>query len=339
MAAPRPVIKIPEYKLTVAGQDITADIRESPDTDLLRITIEDNLEEADSVTLEFSDPLHFWKGGWYPTKSDTITIAIGYRNVDESWLPETEYQIDEIELSSWDRVVIRANSIPVVESLRTLRTEAFEDVTLKAIVQKVADRNKLTVEGEIKDITFERVSQSRESDLNLLLRLCQDYGHTFKILDTKTIVFYERNILDAADSVFELSSFEFGSSNIRLVDTLQSIYNKAEIAYSNSNKGDDLKHIETIESIESGELLYLDNRAENLGQAIAIAREQLRRANSERVTGTLDLEGHGRYNAGVNFTLTDCYKWDGKWHINNVRHQINKSSGWVTNLNIRRISE
>lgn len=336
---PRPIIKRFDYRLTVAGVDITADIRNTPDTDLLSISIQDNLEKSDSLTLDFSDAKGVWKNSWYPTKGNPVTIAIGYTDLSESWLPEIEYQIDEIELSSWDKITIRATATPIVESLRTLRTEAYENVTLKGIVDKVAARNKLTVEGEIKAISFERISQSRESDLNLLLRLSQEYGHIFKVHSSGKIVFYNRSILESADSVFKLSALEVDPTRIRLTDSLQGVYNRAEIKYDSGKRGKPLTHLETDKSIGSGELLYLDNRAENLSQAIAIAQEGLRLANSTRVTGDITLEGNALYNAGSNFDLSDCGKFSGKWHINEVKHDVSKSQGWMSRLSIRKIND
>lgn len=335
---PRPIVKQCDYRLAIAGVDITADIRKTPETDLLSISIQDNLEKSDSLTLDFSDAKGVWKNIWYPTKGDPITVSIGYKNLPESWLPETEYQIDEIELSSWDKISIQATATPIIQTLRTLRTEAYENVSLKGIVDAVAARNSLTVEGEIKSIAFERVSQSRESDLNLLLRLSQEYGHIFKVYSSAKIVFYDRSILDSADSVFELSALEINPARIRLIDSLQGIYNRAEIKYDSGKQGKALTHLETDESIESGELLYLDNRAENLSQAIAIAQEGLRRANSTRVTGDISLEGDARYNAGVNFDLIDCGQFSGKWHIIAVKHNVSKSQGWVSRINIRKIN-
>jgi uncharacterized protein len=334
----RPVVKRFDYKLTIAGVDITSDIRNTPETDLLRILIQDNLEKSDSLTLDFSDAKNVWKDSWYPTKGNSVTISIGFTDLSESWLPESEYQIDEIELFSWDKVSIRATATPVIQSLRTLRTEAYENIPLKGVVEKVAARNGLTVEGEIKPISFERISQSRESDLNLLLRLSQEYGHIFKVYSSGKIIFYARSTLETAGSVFELSALEIDPNRIRLIDSLQGIYNRAEIKYDSGKQGKPLTHLETDETIESGELLYLDNRAENLSQAIAIAQEGLRLANSTRVTGDISLEGDARYNAGANFDLIDCGKFSGKWHINDVKHDINKSQGWVSRLSIRKIS-
>ena len=336
---PRPIIKRFDYKLTIAGVDITADIRNTISTDLLSISIQDNLEKSDSLTLDFSDAKGVWKNAWYPTKGDPVTISIGYMDLPESWLPETEYQIDEIELTSWDKITIRATATPIIQSLRTLRTEAYENISLRGIVEKVAARNELTVEGEIKTISFERISQSRESDLNLLLRLSQEYGHIFKVHSSGKIVFYDRSTLDSADSIFELSALEVDPTRIRLIDSLQGIYNRAEIKYDSGKSGKPLTHLESDESIESGELLYLDNRAENLSQAIAIAQEGLRLANSTRVTGDISLEGDARYNAGVNFDLVNCGKFSGKWHIVDVRHDITKSQGWISRLSIRKIND
>lgn len=335
---PRPIIKQFDYRLAIAGVDITADIRQTSETDLLSISIQDNLEKSDSLSLDFSDAKGVWKNAWYPTKGDAISISIGYKDLPESWLPEVQYQIDEIELASWDRANIKATATPIIQELRSLRTEAYENVSLKGIVEKVAARNSLTVEGEIKSITFERVSQSRESDLNLLLRLSQEFGHIFKVYSSGKIVFYDRSILDSAASLFKLSALEIDPTRIRLIDSLQGIYNRAEIKYDSGKRGKPLTHLETDESVESGELLYLDNRAENLGQAIAIAQEGLRLANSTRVTGNLSLEGDARYNAGVNFDLTDCGRFSGKWHIIDVRHDVSKSQGWMSRLNIRKLT-
>jgi hypothetical protein len=66
-----------------------------------------------------------------------------------------------------------------------------------------------------------------------------------------------------------------------------------------------------------------------------IAQEGLRLANSTRVTGDISLEGDARHNAGSNI---DCGKFSGKWHVNDVKHEINKSQDWVSWLSIRKIN-
>jgi hypothetical protein len=74
--------------------------------------------------------------------------------------------------------------VPITGSLRTSKSTAHENTTLKDIVSKVASDNGLTVQGTIADLSFVRITQNKENDLAFLKRIADRFGYYFSIRGT-----------------------------------------------------------------------------------------------------------------------------------------------------------
>ena len=336
-------IKSPRVVVKYEGKDITADVS----ANLISLTYTDAEEgESDEVEMTLDDADGLWRDAWYPSKGDKLQVEIGYA---QNLVPCGTFTIDRIELAGApDRITISALAAGVKSKTRTRKSTAHEKQTLKQIAEKVASANGMTVEGEIANITFERITQNRETDLTFLRRLAEEYGYLFSVRDKK-IIFTSIYKIEGANDVKTIDRTELDSYSIK--DATVQTYKSARVSYRDSktnkivsssvNAGDGLDGGGTVgggNELTAEDTLELHDKAENEQQARAKAQAALHRANSGGQEGTFDLYGEPLLVAGSNFTLTGMGKLSGKWHITKSRHSISRTS-YVTSLEAKRLKD
>ena len=145
----------PVYTVQYLGEDITTEI--SPF--LSSITFTDMIEgESDSLSLMLENRDRRWLNEWLPDEGDAISISLGYEN--EALLGPVTFEIDTVRFRvPPDTVEIKGLATPRSKALREKKARAFENTTLKAIAQAIADEYGFELVGEIPGISFERVTQ------------------------------------------------------------------------------------------------------------------------------------------------------------------------------------
>lgn len=325
-------VRQPNFIVTYAGKNITSDVSSS----LISITYTDHAEgESDEIEIVVEDSEGLWRSSWYPTKGEKIVLEIGYDNM---LMPCGTFEVDEIELSGPpDTICIRALAAPIKGKLRTKNSSAHEKKTLKEIANTIAGKNGLTVTGEIEDVRFDRVTQNRETDLGFLKRISYEFGHVFSVRD-KQLIFTTIYKLEDAGPVSTIDRSDLASYSIR--DKTASSFKKSEVKYSNPA---DKKVVEAekdeddSKDITKGDTLFMTTKAENKQQAEKKAKAALHRANSKQQGGSLTLEGSPLLVAGNNFELIGMGQLSGKFHIVRSRHRIDRSSGYTTDLEVKRV--
>ena len=130
----------PKYLIKYNATDITADISTMVEAVVFTDNLEGKTDELD-IILDNSDGR--WTRDWYPAKGDKIEISIGY---DDNLLNCGTFSVDELNVSySPDTLAIKARAAGGNSPLRTKKTKASENVTIKQIAQQVADANGLTI--------------------------------------------------------------------------------------------------------------------------------------------------------------------------------------------------
>lgn len=343
-------IKKPQFKVLYSSKDITKDISKS----LISLTYNDAEEgESDEISFELEDTDGLWRDAWYPVKGDMMELSIGYDGV---LMNCGKFVIDEIALQGApDTVTIRGLAAATNSPLRTKRSTAHEKQTLKQIAEKLAQKNGLTVQGEIANIQIERVTQNRESDLAFLARIAKEYGYLFSVRD-KSLIFTSIYGIEGGQPVLDIDRTDL--IRYRVTDKSIKTFKAATVKYrdpkSNAvvtatvNAGDKLSIITTtaIDIVTGGanittssDVLELDLKAENKQQATTKAQAALHRANTEGQEGNFALYGEPLFVAGNNFMLTGMGKLSGKWHISKSSHTISRSGGYVTTLEAKRIKD
>jgi uncharacterized protein len=333
-------IRKPVFKIVYDGKDITADVTDH----VLSINYTDNDEkEADEIEISFEDVDALWRNSWYPEKGSTLKVAIGYD--DGITVDCGTFDIDEITLSGPPDVVsIRGIAAGFKKSMRTKKSKAFENQTLRQIAQAIARENSLTLVGTIADIKFTRVTQDREKDLSFLARIASEYGYLFSVRSNQ-LIFTSQVEIEGGQPVLNIDRAELRSYSIK--DKTSETYKDAQVKYHNPGDGkvkeakvDTVSNADgvTYKQIASEDTLEVRTKAETPAQADAKAAAALHRKNSRQREGTLAMEGNPLLVAGNNFMLTGLGELAGKYYIKKSSHTITKGSGYDTSIEIKQIN-
>lgn len=320
----------PIARILYNGTDITKDVSNA----LIQLSYVDNVEgKSDELRLVLDDPFLLWRNEWYPQKGDQLRAIFGYQNLEVN---AGAFEIDEIEISGAPaKIEIRAIAAGTARPLRTKTSFAHEDKTLREIAQTVAEKNGLTVFGNIAPIRIGRATQNRETDLHFLNRLAREYGYFFSVRDTQ-LTFTSLFEADEREAVKSIDVTEI--SGFSLTDKLVGTYAKAEAAYHNVESKETVKTTATDETQAdtASDTLQIRDKAENRTQADQKAKTALYRANTEGQTGRISLEGNPVLLAGNTVNLTGLGQLTGKYRIESSAHDLTPD-GYTTSLSVRRI--
>lgn len=328
----------PEFTIAYEGKDITADIAPY----LLSLTYTDFLGgQSDELEVEFEDTVGRWLRGWYPEQGDGLTLALGDQFTGLVALGR--FEIAEIEYSRPPSAIsLKALSTGITKANRTLRPKAYEKTTLAKIVRTVAGRLKLSVDGHVRDIAIERVTQYQERDVEFLTRLAKEYGHTFKIVD-KTLVFTDNVKLAEQEPVAVLDPADIISLRIRDLikgvpqEAVVSGYDaKAKKAVKSRRKSRPLRP-KAKKSATSDTLVIIPNRGESQAQADARADAALADAQEEQCAGSITLFGNAKLVAGQVVELKNHGKLSGRYLVKQARHEYTRTGGYTTELEIKMV--
>ncbi len=325
-------MRIPEAKwsLIYAGADITAEV--APEAVSIAYADFDH-GKSDEVELKLNDRAHLWKGSWRPAKGDAMALEIGWAG--GALLPCGKFEVDEI---SWegppDVVSIRGLAAPISAELRTERTRAFENKTLRQIAGQIASEHGLTLEGEIEGGPMERVTQYVERDLEFLRRLAGEYDHVFSVRE-KMLYFSKAGDLERQAPAASISRGEMGRFSFQ--DSSHRVYKACTLSYHDPETSRLIKVTVAAEGVTTGDVLEVKARVESEAQARIRAAAELKRANARALTGRISLRGDPRLMAGVAIEIPDLGALSGRYFIEASRHRIERRSGYVTEVELRRV--
>jgi phage protein D len=326
----RPVAH-PVFKVKMNGTDVTAILTPF----LLSVSYTDFLEgEADTLDIRLEDSDGRFRGEWFPAKGQTLELEFGYEG--QPLRKPDVFEIDEIEGEGPpDVVVIRAISSGVNGLHRTMKSKAYENTTLAAIAQQVARRLKLTLVGKIEPIKINRVTQIYENDLTFMDRLAGEYGYSFSRKGTK-MVFFKRAELRQCKPILVIDRTDLTRYHIR--DKIMDIAKTGTAAYHDP-KTKRLKHYKVQDTTRatSDYEVKVNVRAESEAQAKTKAKAALEKANEDATQLEITVFGNPKLVAGINFDLTGMGRFGGTYHVVRSRHDIERSGGYRTEVEAKRI--
>jgi len=318
----------PKFKIEYENLNITAKI--SPYVLSVEYTDFEH-GQSDEIQIQLEDSNKLWQGSWYPSKGDTLSLQIGYEG--SKLLNCGSFEIDEIEYTSPpDVITLKALSTNIKKALRQVNSVAYENKTLKQIAQEIATRHNLKLVGNIKEIKVKRITQNKEKDLTFLKNLAEQYGYIFKISDNR-LVFYETEKLKSAASAIILTKQDLTTINLR--EKAHEKYKACSITYHNPESKAVISTIIRANGIVNGDVLKLNSRCETKEQAIIQAKVALAAKNTSKIEGDLSLLGTPYLVAGLNIELKGIGNFSGKYHLGQVKHSIDRTSGYTTNLEVK----
>lgn len=296
--------------------------------------------KADDLQITLEDSDQRWKSDWYPSKGAKITASI-ISEVDgkRAALDCGVFEIDEIEPSGFPELfTIKAASAAVSKSIRAeKKTVAWESITLREIVGKLAATHGMGAYYEAPVVAFSRIDQRDESDLSFLSRLCTQNGLSLKVSGEKLIVFDGKDF-EAKGASFTVSRLDRSLESYRFTDKAHDIYRACEVSYQDpASKADKTYRFTPDNTPAVGEVLKINRRVESLAAAQRVAQAELRKKNKGEVKGSLTMVGHPGMVAGLNLNATGFGTYDGKYFIEEASHRYDRSSsGYVVALTIHR---
>jgi phage protein D len=329
-------VSSPALMVIYEGRDITANVTPA----LIELEYSDYMEgESDHVSLELEDAERRWQSAWYPQFGDTVNVQLGY--ADAPLLPCGNFEVDEVELGGPpDTIRIKALAAGIKRSVRTRNGRAYEDATLGDIAKTIAQRNKLTLAGQIEPIKIARVTQVYETDLTFLKRVAEAYGYSFSVRG-KTLCFFKRSELKAAEPALvirrqDVESFRFRDKVCGVVTACTAAYHNPQ---TKALQKATVKDPDARGNAHSADELKLNAKAENDSQARLQAAAALDRANEDQTGGSLSLPGEVRLMSGRNVQLEGFGAMDGKYTITRAQHRISRASGYGTDIEVKRVRD
>ncbi|MCP3921909.1 MAG: hypothetical protein GY714_04910 [Desulfobacterales bacterium] len=324
-----------EIKLTYSYKEKKKDISKDITKYLMSFTYMDFASgRKDDLNIKLEDRYGLWKGDWLPSKSAELEAEIGFEG---KVLKCGKFTFDDISFSGPpDVVTLKAiTSVGSSTAEGTIKSKTRENITLEAILKEIAENNKLQYFYNCdKKIELKEASQTKETDLAYLKRLCDDKGLNIKISKQKIIIFSASQ----ADKEEAKYTLEKGKSNIisySFNTKLHGIYKSCEVKYQEPKTKNKIEYTFAPSSApETGKVNTINQRVESLADAEDLAKSKLRLANQDEITGNLSLVGDPLLIAGVCIELKGFKTFDGKYYVKEVTHTI--GSGYTTNLSIRK---
>ena len=322
------VIK-PAYQVLYNSKDITVDISDS----LSSLSYTDKIKAAsDEISISIQDLARKWMLDWFPAKGDKIKLLLGYPG---EMLNCGTFQVDELSFTGPpDVVTIRAMAAPIGKDIRTKKSSAHENKTLKEIAEKIATDHGLKLVGTINDkFTINRKTQYRETDLNFLRRTAFDFGYIFSVRNDQ-LIFSSLPDLEATTSALEIHRNEITPYSFK--DSATGNYKKVTVSYNDPVTNNIISATATSAIEGKKDTFKIFAKVDNVGQAKKMA-ESILLLSSRTQTGRCTIKGNPKLVAGININLIGFGRLSGKVQIEESTHIIDSSGGYKTSFSFKKI--
>ena len=190
-----------------------------------------------------------WLNEWYPDENAKLLVGIVQtENGKNRFLDQGSFYVDEPTFNN-QRLSLKCLALPLDQTIREqVNSVAWEKITLKELISKIATKHELNYELHCDDIFFDRLDQDRETDLGFLNRVLSETALRLKVTDDKIVVFNDDALIDNDNiDVFSIKDPRIRSFTLKKKN--QGIYDKVEVSYYDADKK---KHI--VETITKEEL-------------------------------------------------------------------------------------
>ena len=314
----------PYFNIVYNGEKVPADLGEAS----LGVAFHFYLSgQANDIDLTFEDGKLQFANGLYPKKGDTVELDIGYSDKDFFYCGA--FYVDNVSFNLAGRkVTLQGTSTEITKDFYETQYKEYSG-SLKSIVQKVADRNKLTLKGDIQDLNLGRKSQSN-SDLEFLNELADLYGYMVKI--EKNILYFQPwEKLRDEKAVFTVEAKDLLEGSY-LNDSGRT-YQYCEATYF--RKGTTIKQKVEDTYNKNGLVLRIETRSETTAQSKAEAMAALTKANLDAISGIFVFEGNTEIYAGSVIELKNAGHLSGRYAVKSGTHEISDGeSAFLTSVEV-----
>ena len=327
------------------GTDITNDIKPY----LTSIVYTDDADDlADDLKIQIQDRDKVWLQKWLKEGGEAAAggkLSISAVIRPENWKKKGTLKTGAFELDSVDAsgppatVTINSTSLAFSNDLRqTKKSKAWKNYNLSGIASEIAGNGGLSCQYEAStNPSYDRVEQTRQSDIEFLRKLCQDAGISIKVTDGK-LVLYDQAEYEAKAPVLTI---EEGAKGGYIKYKLHSgsadtQYAKCRVRYLDPNTGKCIEGTAEDGGISGDQCLEIKAKVGSVGEAQTLAKKCLRLHNKLAKTATFTLPGDVGLVAGVTVQLKGFGGWDGKYIVTRAVHTVG-GGGYTTQITIRKV--
>lgn len=284
-----------------------------------------------------------------PASSGTLQIRASI--VRDNWTGDGkkeklfcgEFELDSLSASGPPATItIKASSLPYSSQIRqTKKSKAWESYKLSGIARDMAAANGMACLYESSnDPFYERIEQTKKTDISFLSKLCHDAGISLKVTD-KTLVLFDQTVYEAKPPVATIKRGAGGYQKYKL-ETSESDtqYSSCRVSYTPPGG----KLIEAIAYVEdydaeakNNQRLEVSAKVSSIAEAKALAEKQLRLRNKYAKTVSFTLPGNPLLVAGITVALSGWGLWDGKYIIKQAVHAVGGSDGYTVQIKARSV--
>lgn len=201
----------PDFMLKLNDRDITQNFSHR----LISLTMTDKRGlEADQLDIQLDDSDGLLD---LPARGATLSLWLGWEGTPLE--PKGNFTIDTIEFrGAPDTLTIRGCSADFRGKLNVRREQSWHDTTIGAIVNTIAQRNRLTagVAADLSSIAISHIDQSQETDAAFLTRLAERNGAFVSIKAGKVIFMKAGQAVTAGGTSIPLMVIERGDGDKHL---------------------------------------------------------------------------------------------------------------------------
>ena len=164
---PEIAVPWPLWRIEANSFDVTAAVQGA----FKSMTLTDNLQGADTLSLALCDNLQ----GWIPTRGQKLTVYAGYDTTHKLGT----FIIDEAEEDCvTGEITVAAKSAELANPLATAKKKrTWKLTTLRLMAGQLAYEHKLALRYDAKAaVLLDHEAQKDESDLSFLARVCKAHG-------------------------------------------------------------------------------------------------------------------------------------------------------------------
>lgn len=272
-----------------------------------------------------------------PTKGATISAVLKVndwtKSGDNRKLDCGTFILDDFSFSGPPTTgTISGVSVPAASAFKeTKHTKTWESVTISEIAQSIATAAGISV---VFDVTYSfkisAIEQSKETDCELLYKLCETYGLSMKVYNSKIIIFdREAYKAKAFSGRIHASDMESWSWNTTLAGT----YTGGTITYTNPRTEKEI----TFTTGMGSRMFECTIKADSAADAERKLVAAINNLNHSSTSMSVSTMGEVKYVAGQTVIITGLGKCNGKYYIYNATHDL--GGGYKTSYELSRVEQ
>jgi phage protein D len=342
-----------DVKISIEGVDISVSMREY----LTSLTFTDNAEgESDDLQIRIADRDSVWLTNWLAKATFAASSRTGLKIhaaiVIQNWnndgnnveLDCGAFELDSIDASGPPSVIsLKGVSLPYGSQIRqTLKDKAWEGYNLRSIATEICAANEMWVIYESSvNPQYERLEQSRKSDIDFLSRLCKDAGISLKAVNN-ALVLFDQSTYEQKPPIMTITYGKSQYTKYKLqIGESKTQYATCRVRYTDPATGALIEGVARADDIDNEKItqqLEIWAKVASVGEAITLASKRLRLQNKFGKTASFTFVGTPSLVAGVTVKLSGFGAWDGKYIVQKAVHSIG-SSGYTTQVTLRHVLE